>query len=189
MKSLMSIIILLAFTFLYFGCNENPANLTSSETEPMLEDCNRFLPFKGNLEGVAISLTDPYTPPVMKQNTFSGRASHTGRYDCVLKYWITYNQSFTGGTIYGIDGIDAILIAANGDKIKFDNATGQWSFRNGNPNLPGIIDGTFHATINGGTGRFKHATGYIDAVVEQEYTPGVDPTPTTGTWTGKIKYR
>jgi len=187
MKKLMLVLVLLTFAFLYFGCNESPTNLTGSEPVQQEQDCI-FLPFHGNLEGVAISLSDPYTPPVMKQNTFSGRALHTGRYSCVLKYWITYNQTFTGGTLYGIDGIDAVLVAANGDKIKFDNSAGVWSFRNGNPNVPGIIDGTFHAEIVGGTGRFKHASGYIDAVVEQEYTPGVDPTPTNGHWTGKIKY-
>jgi hypothetical protein len=139
---------------------------------------------------VAISIEygpPPNYVPIKKQNTFSGTATHTGKYDCVLYYWIQ-PTSLGGGILYGIDGRDATLISANGDEIWFDEVTGTYTFREGNPGVPGIVDGTININIVGGTGRFDGATGSIVAVVEQEYSPVEDPTPTTGTWTGQIEY-
>jgi hypothetical protein len=184
MKQLMSVIILLAFTFLYLGCNESPQNIISANA-----DKGGIVPFKGDINGVAISIGGGPGPfdPIKKLNTFSGNASHTGKFNCELKYWIQLT-SLSGGVLYGIEGIDGILTAANGDKIWFENTSGAWTFRNGNPFEPGMVDGTIHANVVGGTGRFSGATGYIDAVVVQEYDPLADPTPTTGNWTGKIKY-
>jgi len=160
----MLVLVLLTFAVLYFGCNESPQNITSATQTDKVP-----VPFNGSLSGVAISIGGGPGPfdPIKKLNTFSGNALHTGKYNCALKYWIQLT-SISGGVLYGIEGTDGVLTAANGDKVWFDNTSGAWTFREGNPFVPGMVDGTIHADVVGGTGRFANATGYIDAVVVQE---------------------
>ena len=190
MKKVILVLALFAIAFAFSACSDS--TLTGVDEK---QTSNIPVPFKGNLSGVAITIGTNNIPyPTLKEMTFSGKASHVGNYNCVFNYIVYINPEVMppGVIMENInqngDPIDAILTAANGDEIWFDNSVGGWWFRNGNPYIEGFVDASVHIEIVGGTGRFANASGFIDAVIVQEYDPLVDPTDGTGSWTGQIMY-
>lgn len=175
MKKLALFAVLLTAAFLLFGCQDS--SITGSE--PLMTD-NEFVPFKGNLEGVAV--TSGYAYPVPKLLTVEGNATHTGKFSAVVNYFITYNNfnQPTGGDILGGTGT---LIAADGDEIHLSNVYGAWEFES-----PTNIFFTLNSDISGGTGRFLGATGEFSGTGSQIYDQYSDPTPTVYSWTGTISY-
>jgi hypothetical protein len=186
MKKVILVLALFAIAFAFSACSDS--TLTGVDEK---QTSNIPVPFKGSFVGTAITIGTNNMPyPTLKEMTFSGNASHVGNYSCVYNYIIYINPNVMppGVIIEDPDPVDAVLTAANGDEIWFDNSVGGWWFRNGNPYIAGYVDGSVHIEVVGGTGRFADATGFIDVVIVQEYDPVEDPTPGTGTWTGQIMY-
>jgi hypothetical protein len=107
-------------------------------------------PFALNGVGVANITTDESGIPVEAVATGSGTATHLGRWTVAgtVKYTLDNGVLRSSG--------EGALIAANGDKLKFQ--------------IDGILDpmagvdqGVFH--FMGGTGRFEGASGTVNFVV------------------------
>lgn len=144
----------LLMVFVLSGCNDftqNPAatDLSVNEVEKSVFQGNVKLPISGTCE----TTFDPPTflrPPSVFSQTDIGTCvlSHLGKSDFYSVKEINFATSTQVTT-------EAIFTAANGDQLY---ATGEGV---SSPGDPGIIN--FNATLifEGGTGRFKNATGSI----------------------------
>ena len=104
------------------------------------------VPFKGDWAGQTVSATPTDDPNVVAVVTAGeGNATHLGNYSMVSPH---FSHLDTGA----VDGLQ-IFEAANGDTVTAE-FTGQFT-----PTPDGLLAGVIDATIIGGTGRFKGATG------------------------------
>ena len=128
------------------------------------------LPFKGSLEG-DVTIT-PLAPPfvsVLVEGT--GRATHLG------KFTFDFPHVVNRATMSGIGSYH--FVAANGDTLTAD-AMGQATLV-----APGVLAIVETATITGGTGRFRGATGTFTVERLFDTVAGT----TAGSFKGTIRLR
>jgi hypothetical protein len=141
MKKLL--LLLLPLLLLIIGsCKKDPA-------EP--ERHRRTVPFTGTFATLTTILSDP--PLVQQKITGTGRLSPLGAasFDAMSTLVLTPPPPFQ------LSGPSTMTLA-NGDQL-YSNFTGTAS-----PQEGGKLLVTIHHTFTGGTGRFRHATGYYDGV-------------------------
>lgn len=118
-------------------------------------------PFSFSGGGVAVPILNEAGQPIGIDVTGSGNGTHLGFFTTLGK--VFFSPHPTDPTQIIPSG-EAILTAADGDKLVFVVADGSQSL------VTGI--GTGHFSFTGGTGRFANATGTISYVVEQNFATG-----------------
>ena len=118
-------------------------------------------PFSCNGGGVAVPILNEAGQPIGIDVTGSGNGTHIGLFTTLGKVFFTPDPNDPTRII---PSGEAVLTAANGDKLVFVVADGSQSL------ITGI--GTGHFSFTGGTGRFANATGTISYVVEQNFVTG-----------------
>lgn len=137
-------------------------------------------PFKGVVSGEVefLPATDCLTWGLATTMTdVPGVGSHLGRMTMSSRHCSPAGDDFGPGTM--------TFTAANGDEI-LATYTGTAPFPG-----PGaeVIEGTSHATIVGGTGRFEGAEGHVDMTITLQFQGFDDMSwPGTWVWTGMISY-
>ncbi len=144
----------------------------------------KYVPFKGDLDGSTV----PRVDPDLERIEVSGKASHLGKYTAVVEAdleemildWSTYDPST--GTIYATLLTMATFTAANGDELYADlTLEGVFSLVAGN--YPSFA---LTGTITGGTGRFDGASGSFTGTGGQTTVEGDDNDLISGSFSGTI---
>jgi len=123
------------------------ACLASLSIPSIASATGKAVPFKGNWFGHTVSAfptpADPFVIDTVAEG--DGVATQLGHYSMVSPHFSHILTLEADGT--------QIFEAANGDLLTA-SFTGQFA-----PAPGGYLIGVLHATITGGTGRFRHATG------------------------------
>ena len=117
--------------------------------------------FSANGRGVATFITDEAGNIIGANVTGTGNATHLGLFTNAGKVFFKPNPN--DPNLLDTSG-EAILTAANGDKLGIVVETGKTDV------TTGVGTGTFRFT--GGTGRFANASGLTSYVVEQNLLTG-----------------
>jgi len=124
------------------------------------------LPFRGSLQALETDVVAP--PSLLVNGTATGTSTHLGRFSAAFTATVTLDTGSATGTIS--------FTAANGDRLDASFA-GQGTPTT-EPNVASIVE---IATINGGTGRFAHATGAFTIQRVLDQTTGVSSGSFDGT--------
>ena len=185
MKSLVSILVLFTIAFFVSGCSDMNTDITSPEK---LAKDKMIVPWKGNMEGIAITFGTPCgTDMIPKKLTAAGNSSHLGKGTADFRYCVMYTST-TGGIIIN-SGIHSILTAANGDELWMDFVSGSFQITEWiEPPYVCVVEATIDGVVVGGTGRFADATGNGVCSAVQMVDFRLPDVPTVIDWTGTISY-
>ena len=144
------LLFVLSLGLLFTSCEKGGLVLPDADTDGMLKSAEvKMLPFKADIQSTIIE----YNEGVPVSGFLSGTMSHLGKLNAEKSIWYTSALSFdeNTGTITWEAFGDSY--AANGDIMHY--------LFSGSLNLP-TNTLTAYVDIDGGTGRFEFADGYMD---------------------------
>lgn len=144
------LLLVLSLGLLFTSCEKDSLVFSEAEADGLLKSAElKMVPVKAEIQ----STVTEYYEGVPVVGTLSGTMSHIGKLNTEESIWHTTSLSFdeTTGTItWEMIGNSC---ASNGDLLHY-TLTGTFSISENQLNA--------HVDMNGGTGRFEFAEGYMD---------------------------